>query len=138
MTSRRLGCEVFPATADSVAAVRRWLRGRLGPGHPAADDAVLLLSEAFTNSVLHSDGGKVSVSAFTDGDADGDGVRVEVVDPGGDTLPHYTDDVRGEGGRGLHIIRALARDWGFEPVREGLKVWFEAGPDDMRRCRGGS
>jgi anti-sigma regulatory factor (Ser/Thr protein kinase) len=116
------GSETFPATAESVAGARRWLAGRLGRAHPACGDAVLLLSEAFTNAVLHSAGGKVEVSAR----AEGGRVRVEVVDEGGDTLPHYVDDPCGEGGRGLPIMRAFARDWGFEVIEHGrLRVWFE-------------
>jgi hypothetical protein len=51
-------------------------------------------------------------------------VRVEVVDGGSETLPHYACDLWGESGRGLPIIQALADDWGFEPLERGLKVWF--------------
>jgi anti-sigma regulatory factor (Ser/Thr protein kinase) len=121
MTARHLGAETFPATAESVAEARRWMTDRLGPAHPACGDAVLLLSEAFTNSVLHSTGDKIEISASIDDHI----VHVQVIDQGGDTLPHCVDDPNGESGRGLPIMRALARDWGWEPVEEGLKVWFD-------------
>lgn len=124
MPTRELGTETFPGTPESARAARRWLTERLGSAHPAHDDAVLLLSEAVTNSVLHSTGGKVEVSVLLDEQA----VRVEVVDEGGDTLPHYVDDPCGEGGRGLPIMRALASEWGYELVERGLKVWFTVRP----------
>ena len=126
---RELGTETFPATAESVADARHWLSGLLDSAHPARDDAVLLLSEAVTNGVLHSAGGKIEVTVFADDDC----VRVEVVDPGGDTLPHYVDDRCEESGRGLPIMRALARDWGFGVIDLGrLKVWFEVSFADDR------
>jgi anti-sigma regulatory factor (Ser/Thr protein kinase) len=122
LPARLTGSEIFPATPEAVADARRWLTELLGAENPACDDAVLLLSEAFTNSVRHSDGDTVIVFAFvTESD-----VRVKVIDQGGDTLPHYVDDPQGEGGRGLPIMRALARDWGFEVLQNGnVMVWFD-------------
>ncbi|MFL6055404.1 MAG: hypothetical protein ACJ72W_21255 [Actinoallomurus sp.] len=53
-------------------------------------------------------------------------MRVKVIDQGGDTLPHHVDDPCGEGGRGLPIMQALARDWGFEVLANGrMVVWFD-------------
>jgi anti-sigma regulatory factor (Ser/Thr protein kinase) len=119
---RDLDSEVFAATAEHVAEARQWLTGCLGSTHPACDDAVLLLSETFTNGVLYSDGEKIEVRVSTDDRV----VHVEVVDGGGDALPHYIDDPGGEHGRGLPIMRALAHAWGFELIERGrLKVWFE-------------
>jgi anti-sigma regulatory factor (Ser/Thr protein kinase) len=86
-STRHLGTAVFAATKAGVGEARRWLTGRLGAAHPADADALLLLSEAFTNSVLHGTGSKVEVSAFAEPGV----VRVEVVDEGGGTLPHYVD-----------------------------------------------
>lgn len=120
--AKRTGSQIFPATPETVADARRWLTELLGKTHPVCDDAVLLLSEAFTNSVRHSRGDTVTVLAFV---ADGS-VRVKVLDKGGDTLPHFVEDPYGEGGRGLPIMQALAQDWGFEVLRNGqVLVWFD-------------
>lgn len=106
----------------AVAEARRWLTGRLGAGHPACDDAVLLLSEAFTNGVRYGGGPEITVSVH----ALDDRIRVEVVDAGGGAVPHYVDDPSGERGRGLPIMQALAADWGFDRLPDGrLLVRFE-------------
>lgn len=124
VTGIHLGTTVFPAAAGAVAEARRWLTGRLGTAHPACDDAVLLLSEAFTNAVRYGGGEEVTVSVH----ARRERIRVEVVDAGRGALPHYVDDPSGERGRGLPIMRALARDWGFDRLPDGrLLVWFELG-----------
>lgn len=126
VTGIHLGTTVFPAAAGTVAEARHWLTGRLGTGHPACEDAVLLLSEAFTNGVRYGGGEEIAVSVH----ARDDRIRVEVVDAGGGTLPHYVDDPSGEHGRGLPIMRALAGGWGFDRLPDGrLLVWFEMTSD---------
>jgi len=113
---------VFDASPEQVSAARRWAAELLDASHPAADDCVLLLSETFTNAVLHGGGTQVEVCVQVGSDA----VRIEVVDDGGRGLPHYVDDPRGEGGRGLPILRALAKEWGFDVLPDGrLRVWFD-------------
>jgi anti-sigma regulatory factor (Ser/Thr protein kinase) len=120
--AKRSGSQIFPATPETVADARQWLTELLGAAHPACDDAVLLLSEAFTNSVRHSRGDTITVLAFVREST----VRVKVVDKGGDALPHYVHDPYGEGGRGLPIMHELAHDWGFEVLRNGqVVVWFD-------------
>lgn len=117
----RLGTASFASSAVQVSAARGWVRAAVGDAHPASDDCVLLVSEVFTNALRYGAGDSIEVSAFGDGRL----VRIEVVDGGGDTLPHYVDDPRGEGGRGLPIIRALADEWGCERLPDGrLRVWF--------------
>ncbi len=117
-----LGTTVFPAAPGVVGEARRWLAGRLGAAHPGCDDAVLLLSEAFTNGVRYGGGEEITVSVH----ARHGRIRVEVVDAGGGAVPHYVDDPSGERGRGLPIMRTLARDWGFDRLPDArLLVWFE-------------
>lgn len=129
---RPLGKRVFPASPDQVGIVRRWAATRHHDGHPAHDDCALLVSETFTNAVRYSSGDQVEVSVFGDARA----MRVEVVDGGGQTLPHYRDDPCGEGGRGLPIMRALASDWGFDRLETGqLRVWFVVGDPAQRRLQ---
>ncbi|MFC4906411.1 ATP-binding protein [Actinomadura gamaensis] len=121
MALERLGTATFASEAAQVAAARRWVLEAVGRAHPAADDCVLLVSEVFTNALRYGAGDSIEVGAFADAQA----VRVEVVDGGGDTLPHLVDDPCGENGRGLPIIRALAADWGCERLGDGrLCVWF--------------
>ena len=84
------------AVRESMTVVRRperarvaraFVEGVLGPGHPCGDDAVLLVSELFGNSVRHGGSGapgeKVTVAVRA-----GDGVvRVEVTNQSGPRVP---------------------------------------------------
>jgi anti-sigma regulatory factor (Ser/Thr protein kinase) len=107
--------------AEQARSARRWVAGLLRDGHPAVDDCVLLVSETFTNAVCHSGSERVEVSVF----ADGQRLAVEVVDGGGDALPHRVDDPAGESGRGLPILEALTDDRGYQVLGDGrLCVWF--------------
>ncbi|MCP2336265.1 ATP-binding protein [Actinomadura rupiterrae] len=111
----------FASEKEQVAAARGWVADVLGAGHPLLDDCVLLISETFTNAVVHGAGEKVEVCVG----AGPDRVNVEVVDGGGGALPHFVDDPCGVGGRGLPILRALADEWGFGVLEDGrLRVWF--------------
>jgi anti-sigma regulatory factor (Ser/Thr protein kinase) len=118
--ARLLGTQTFAALPDQISAARGWFTERLNRTHPAYDDALLLLSETFTNGVRHSNGNQIEVSVFLEDQ----GVRVEVVDGGGGTVPQDIDDPLSESGRGLPIIRALASKWGFEEAKDRLRVWF--------------
>jgi anti-sigma regulatory factor (Ser/Thr protein kinase) len=77
------------------------------------DVAILLVSEIFSNSILHSRSGDpgetVTVAVRT-----GDGiVRVEVSDRAGPGTPELRPaDRDAEGGRGLHLVARLAARWG--------------------------
>ncbi|WP_267900406.1 ATP-binding protein [Actinomadura spongiicola] len=121
-----LGACIVPAAPQNVANGRRWLMTLLeplfGPEHSVCEESVLLLSETLTNAIVHGTGDLVGVDVFVDAL----NVRIEVTDEGGSTLPHHRDDPDGESGRGLPILAALARSWGFEHLAEGsLRVWFE-------------
>jgi anti-sigma regulatory factor (Ser/Thr protein kinase) len=90
-------------------------------GSTAPDDAVLLTSEAVTNSVVHAATDAVEVSLFRHGDA----VHVSItdMDPGEPEI-QPADPTR-IGGFGVRLIDQLADDWGVEPVPgEGKCVWF--------------
>ena len=43
--------------AERARVARAFVGGVLGPGHPCGDDATLLVSELFGNSVRHSQSG---------------------------------------------------------------------------------
>jgi anti-sigma regulatory factor (Ser/Thr protein kinase) len=98
-----------------------------------ADDltevAELLTAELVTNVVCH---------AVTSADVallwDEPTLRVEIRD-GSAILPAITDLPKDEHGRGLHIVSALARQWGTRRLGEGKTVWFtvtrQDGPSDQ-------
>src|ERR1039457_3254031 len=100
----------FPATPEQVREARQFLAGIPG-GSPAADDAILCLSELVTNAAVHSrscmPGGHFTVRA----EIHGGRLRVEVEDQGGP----WTRPTPGGGqhGHGLHIISQLAHAWGI-------------------------
>jgi anti-sigma regulatory factor (Ser/Thr protein kinase) len=113
----------FPAAHRSVGDARRFVRSVIERHGCDAEDAVLLLSELATNVVDHAR------TAFTVTVVMGDGVvRVEVHDGlGGALVPtaEVLPVADGERGRGLGIVRALARGWGWEERPGGKTVWFE-------------
>jgi len=109
------------------------------------DDAVLILSELLSNSCRHArpiydnasygsapaaskdpscEAGPASVRASWRIDAQGR-LTVAVTDGGGPTRPlPATPSVTARGGRGLAIIRSLAKDWGVHDTVVGeVTVW---------------
>lgn len=105
------------------------------------DDAVLVLSELLSNSCRHArpiyengspgsvtpdikDAPSASVRASWRIDAQGR-LTVSVTDGGGPTRPlPATPSVTARGGRGLAIIRSLAKDWGVRDAVAGeVTVW---------------
>src|SRR5271156_6373826 len=105
--------------AERARVARVFVAGVLGPGHPCGDDATLLVSELFGNSVRHSRsgaaGGTVTVAVSA-----GDGlIRVEVSDRSGPEVPELCPAGRdAEGGRGLQLVAGLAARWGWRQHSE--------------------
>jgi anti-sigma regulatory factor (Ser/Thr protein kinase) len=82
--------------------------------------AELLTSELVTNAVLHARS-KLTLDVRLRRDI----LRIAVTDTG-EAMPTPTIPAAGnEGGRGLHLLAALARDWGVQPRAQGKTVWFE-------------
>ncbi|GII60626.1 hypothetical protein Skr01_07110 [Sphaerisporangium krabiense] len=121
---RLLGVIEMAGEPKSARMAREFARDKLGDGHPAVDAVVLLVSEVVTNSVIHSNsrnGGKITLALADCHDF----VHVDVVDAGGEEVPRVRDDESGEGGRGLHIVQALASGWGVRQDPGGRTVWFQ-------------
>jgi anti-sigma regulatory factor (Ser/Thr protein kinase) len=128
---------VLPGVPESAAAARRLARQVLGDRHPAADTAMLLVSELVTNSVLHSQsrrpGGSVTVAIC----AGPTSVLIQVRDDGGPCRPRLLTGpspeaaadgaaaaaARAEHGYGLLLVDALAATWGTVTTTDGRVTW---------------
>jgi anti-sigma regulatory factor (Ser/Thr protein kinase) len=113
---------VFPAVAPSASGARRFVVSALRRGDVAPDRvdlAALLTSELVTNAFLHA-GTETRVSVRVD-----DVIRVDVFDGGVGGVRLRDAGTEALHGRGLHIVDALADDWGHEDTAEGAHVWFE-------------
>ena len=113
----------FPATPAQARQARNFLSAILDD-RPAADDAILCLSELVTNATIHSNsrrpGGHFTVRVQLSAGC----VRVEVQDEGGPWTQPVPGDV--QHGHGLHIISQLARAWGITgDCGTGWTVWAE-------------
>lgn len=123
--------QAFPGRTDQAGEARGFLAevladcpACLAKGCPAADDAVLCLSELAANAAVHSHSGRPGGS-FTVRVAIGTAgrLRIEVSDEGGRWTWRDPHDQRG---RGFVILRNLARDWGRSgDSATGWTVWFE-------------
>ncbi|MEV0371111.1 ATP-binding protein [Streptomyces sp. NPDC050636] len=133
-----------PHGPTGVGKARRRMREELlasGVQDTVVDDAVLILSELLSNSCRHArpiyengssnsvrdpsrDTPPASVRAAWRIDAQGR-LTVSVTDGGGPTRPlPATPSVTAHGGRGLAIIRSLAKDWGVRDTIAGeVTVW---------------
>ena len=111
----------LPVSREAPALAREFLRGSTCVEHHSevVDDAVLLVSELVTNSVLH--GGPPVVVAV---DCDEATLQVRVRD-GSPTLPAPRDAASGdENGRGLALVAEMSADWGVDTEEDGKHVWF--------------
>ena len=113
----------FPATRQQVGEARGFLAEILA-GRPAADDAVLCLSELASNAVLHSRSATPGAQFTVRATLKNDQLRVEVSDDGGPWhWPDGTDDQHH--GRGLAIVSHLATAWGPAGTPDtGWTVWY--------------
>ena len=117
---------------------RRWAAGHLQywrlPEN-TVDAAVLMLSEAVTNAIVHARTDStvslvltgrhldVTVTDLNPGQPTGADRLAPARPVGGPGVPSPTVQLT-ESGRGLQIIDALAEQWGVRDVGEGTQVWF--------------
>jgi anti-sigma regulatory factor (Ser/Thr protein kinase) len=109
----------FPLTREAPRSARHWLADS-GMAVPALrDEAMLLMTELVSNSVVHSglpasDMVRVHVSPITHG------LRVEVVDGG---VGFDAEAPRSRSSYGLRLVERTADQWGHSA--DPTRVWFE-------------
>ena len=127
VTWRGPGWQVFDADLRLGRHIRDWISSAIsGHGCPVdAADAALVVTELFSNAVRHGPaGGRVLVGyCLWRG-----GARLVVCDAGGPDVPRLVPaGEMAEGGRGLHVVDALAARWGSFRVAGALAVWSDFG-----------
>jgi anti-sigma regulatory factor (Ser/Thr protein kinase) len=115
----------FPRTAEELRAARAFARDTLATWgcQKRMDDVMLLVSELFTNAVLHGAGRVDLRMELVDAR-----LKVEVVDEGrGPPISLGADPgVEATGGRGLLIVDRLAARWGNGHDGDGrTRMWVE-------------
>jgi anti-sigma regulatory factor (Ser/Thr protein kinase) len=122
-------------TAPADRAVQAFAGDTAAPGHARLfvvnvltrwgrpdliDDAVLVASELATNAVIHC-----RSQFLVQLRRNGSNVRIEVID---DSSREPVPTVAGQlatSGRGLSLVEAVSRDWGFDLIDPGKAVWAE-------------
>jgi anti-sigma regulatory factor (Ser/Thr protein kinase) len=111
---------------ERTRVARAFVAAVLDPGYPCQDDAVLLVSEIFGNSVRHSRSGAPGETITVAVKVMDSVVRVEVIDRSGPGVPELNPDGQdGEGGRGLQLVADLAARWGWRRRGGRTTTWFE-------------
>ncbi|MCX5056804.1 MULTISPECIES: ATP-binding protein [unclassified Streptomyces] len=125
VTEPRLRCVLpFEAAPAEVGLLRKAAVTQLSRwGMPvAADEAELLVTELATNVVKHvGEGAPASLILEWRGER----LRLEVHDKSRAVPSLATADCATECGRGLHLLAALAVDWGTVLTAAGKAVWCE-------------
>jgi anti-sigma regulatory factor (Ser/Thr protein kinase) len=112
--------QVLAGRPDQVRVARAFLATVLADC-PAADDAILCISELASNSVLHSASHRAGGTFTIRAEMHSHHARIEVTDNGGPWNEHPRHDARPHG---LDIVRALAADWGRHgDPQTGWTVW---------------
>jgi serine/threonine-protein kinase RsbW len=110
---------------ERARLVRAFVGAVLGPGHPCGEEAVLLASELFGNSVRHSRSALPGETVTVTVTARTGAVRVEVTDRSGPGVPELRPvGDEAEGGRGLEIVAGLAARWGWRRRGGRTVTWF--------------
>lgn len=118
-------CRAFPGLPEQVAEARHFVAALLAEWG-CVDEGALVVGELAANAVRHSLSGKVGGWFLVGVGFGADFVRIEVIDQGGDSVPVVRDatDLE-EGGRGLMLVAACAKDWGAKTLPQGSSVWAD-------------
>ena len=119
----------LPHELRSIAVARRAVGALCGDfGGDLRRDVELCVSELVANAVLHA-----RSAVHLEANVRVGMVRIEVHDDS-TVAPVVLEPSHDRAhGRGLSIVVALARDWGWEPVPGGKVVWAELGGAPGRR-----
>lgn len=113
----------LPAHGASVAAARNRIGERLrqwGVGEPVHDDVALVISELFTNALVHTDSTEITCRLQTTAET----VYLAITDQGHGTVGPQVREPDAESGRGLLLVNALAELWGVSNEHgHGRTVW---------------
>jgi anti-sigma regulatory factor (Ser/Thr protein kinase) len=119
---------ILRADPRSVSAAREFVKDVLqgwevASGSDVLATARLLVSEVFTNAVIHGDSSAVQLALAVRGSV----VRIEVADNGGSPQEFHeaAASPTDEHGRGLMLVRELAQQWGKLTEGSGTRVWFD-------------
>ncbi|MFJ4940621.1 MULTISPECIES: ATP-binding protein [Streptomyces] len=135
MSEPQLRCVLpFEAVPAEVRLLRKAAAQQLSRwGLPAAtDETELLVTELATNVFKHVGEG---VSATLILERRGERLRLEVHDKSQVMPTPKLADCGEECGRGLHLLAALAVDWGTVLTAAGKAVWCEVAIPSGRACR---
>lgn len=110
----------LPALHVFVSEARRCVVARLrewGAVEDVCGDAELVISELFTNAVLHTDSAEIGYGLRVTGTQ----LRVEVTDEGCRPKEQRlrSPEFMAEHGRGLLLVRALSEAWGVRACESG-------------------
>ncbi|MEU1048398.1 ATP-binding protein [Streptomyces sp. NPDC005897] len=124
----------FEALPSEVRLLRRAVVVQLGQwGVPVAcGEAELVVTELATNVIKHVGEGASATLVL---ELKGRRLRVEVHDKSRSLPALRAADCDEECGRGLHMLAAMALDWGAVRTAVGKAVWCEIGPGFETMCR---
>jgi anti-sigma regulatory factor (Ser/Thr protein kinase) len=114
-----------PHATTSAALVRHEISADLalrGIAPDSIDEVVLVASELVGNAVRHTHSAS-DTGLTVDWALDDAGVTVQVADPSPAAPTPRTAGATETGGRGMHIVEALADHWGVRPTDGGKRVW---------------
>jgi anti-sigma regulatory factor (Ser/Thr protein kinase) len=143
LTALASWARAFPGTPENVGEARRFV-AHLLLGSPFRDDAIVVLSELFTNAVLHTDSGKTGGLVTVQVARWRQGVRIAVTDQGSRSQPVIRDPGAGSeppnSGHGLYLAAHLAGHlaWHDDPSGRTIAAAFgKATPEHLHgRSRG--
>jgi anti-sigma regulatory factor (Ser/Thr protein kinase) len=110
----------FPAEVRAEREARRFVEDTLALWgcQELAVAAVLMVSEMFTNAVLHGSGDPQVVIMLH-----GDRMEVQVYDDETSPPVQRLAGPADTSGRGLQIVDSLSEEWGSVPYGQGKYVW---------------
>jgi anti-sigma regulatory factor (Ser/Thr protein kinase) len=121
----RAGTDVLLLAPEPASAriAREWITAALeGWAEGTVERARIIVSELVTNAVLHA---RTSIALRLERQESRIRVDVEDGDRTGPLPKRFVAD--SPTGRGMHLVDALAEDWGVSRLPDGKVVWFVVG-----------